>query len=849
MIRSIIQKIKHKKILYIEITFTAAAFFAMVVLSYIFTVNIVREHIKTNTESVISLERAKIISDLTEPESTLGSLSQTVRSMILNGADAVAVQDFIDDQSEYMLQIGELMSNYNGLYGYFETLPDGPVFLNGVDWIPPDDYIPSERPWYKLAIAAGGKVVETEPYIDSLSGEAVVTYARGLFDVEGRRLGVAAVDVSLNEIGGDVVSTALSSGGYGLLVSRDLTIIAHPSRDIIGKNLRDESLPIHIYADDLINGIEVSERHIKNWAGEDCVIFFRELPNGWYIGLMTPKGPYYKSVTNMAFVLGVLGAVLAASLIAILVHIDAAKDKSDLESKLKSAFLANMSHEIRTPMNAIIGMANIGKKSITEERKDYCFSKIEEASKHLHGVISDILDMSKIEANKLELYPVEFNFEKTLQRIVSVVNFKIDEKNQKLTVRINKNIPEFLIGDDQRLSQVITNLLGNAVKFTPENGSIDIDARLLSEESGICEIQISVTDSGIGISPEQQAKLFRSFQQAESNTTRKYGGTGLGLAISKNLVEIMGGKIWIESKLGQGSTFAFTVRFKRGKEQNQEISGIYWDNVRILTVDDDPEFLEFFKETAQGLGLFCDTASSGEEALGLIEKNTKNSNGSYNFYFIDWKMPEMDGIDLINAIKSNAPARDHSVVTLITAADWSEIEETAKKSGVDRVLTKPLFPSSITDVINDFIGTRKLQPEESQADTDINGIFKDFRILLVDDVEINREIVISMFEPTLINFDSAENGAEAVKMFSESPEKYDIILMDVQMPVMDGYEATRNIRASNAQNAKTIPIIAMTANVFQEDIKKCIESGMTSHIGKPLDFNETLQKLRAVLIK
>jgi len=835
------QRIKQKRALYAQLIFTVLAFFIMVVLSYLFAVNIVRNDIKNNTENVLSLEQSKIASDLTEPESTLGSFSQTVRAMILQGANKAALREYIVDMTQYMRENASRMSNYNGLYGYFETLPGGPVNINGAGWIPPEDYIPQERPWYKLAVESKGEIAKTPPYIDSITGNPVLTYARCLYDNNWRRLGVVAVDVSINELGKNIVETALSSGGYGVLLSQDLVILAHPNPDFVGRNIRDKDLPIHIYADDLINGTDLSKCPVNNWKGEECVLFSQKLPNGWHILLMTPKGPYYKSATNMALILGTLGTVLAAFLIAILIRIDAAKNKSDAESRQKSAFLANMSHEIRTPMNAIIGMTNIGKTAVSTERKDYCFAKIEDASRHLHGVISDILDMSKIESNKFELFYAEFSFEKMLQRIVNIVNFRIDEKRQKFTVHIDKDIPKFLIGDDQRLSQVITNLLGNAVKFTPENGSINLDTRLLEEENGLCTIQISVTDTGIGISPEQQARLFRSFQQAESDTTRKFGGTGLGLAISKNLVEMMGGKIWVESELEKGSTFAFTVQVKHVVEQKQEISGINWDNICILAVDDDSEFLEFFKETAQGLGLYCDTALSGEAALRLIENN------SYNFFFIDWRMPGMDGIELTKTLKSIAPAGENSVVTLITAADWSEIEETAKKSGVDKFLSKPFFPSYITDVINESIGIRKMQSTENQSD--IYGIFDGFFILLADDVEINREIVITMLEPTLVAIDSAENGAEAFRMFNEAPEKYDVILMDVQMPEMDGYEATQCIRALDIPNAKTIPIIAMTANVFQEDIEKCLKSGMNDHIGKPLDLNEMLNKLRRALLK
>jgi len=251
-------------------------------------------------------------------------------------------------------------------------------------------------------------------------------------------------------------------------------------------------------------------------------------------------------------------------------ELEAALEKAQAANRAKSNFLSNMSHEMRTPMNAIIGMTLIGKSASDIEKKDYAFEKIEGASTHLLGVINDVLDMSKIEAGKFDLSCEEFNFEKLLQKVTNVVNFRVDEKHQRLTVNTDPNIPNNLNGDDQRLAQVITNLLTNAVKFTPENGSINLDARLLNEEYGLCKIQIQVTDTGIGINDEQQSRLFSSFEQAESSTSRKFGGTGLGLAISKHIVELMGGKIWLESRPGAGSTFTFTVLLKRGKEENAE---------------------------------------------------------------------------------------------------------------------------------------------------------------------------------------------------------------------------------------------------------------------------------------
>jgi len=572
---------------------------------------------------------------------------------------------------------------------------------------------------------------------------------------------------------------------------------------------------------------------------------FREGPQNWISDI---DGKIFNSSTTPMYddegnLLGIVGSMDdVTGMIQLQRDLETAVEAAQAASRAKSIFLANMSHEIRTPMNAITGMTAIGRCATNTEQMKYCFEKIEGASKHLLGVINDILDMSKIEANKFELAPAEFDFERMLQRVVNVINFRVEEKQQRFTVHIDKTIPRMLIGDDQRLAQVITNLLSNSVKFTPNGGAISLNTQFSGEENGLCTIQISIADNGIGISPEQQANLFRSFQQAEISTARIYGGTGLGLSISKSIIELMGGKIWLESEPGAGSTFSFTIQARRGAEQRRRLADtdIKWGNARILAVDDDPQTLDYLKEILQGFGATCDTAQNGEEALRLVEQR-----GSYDIYFVDWKMPGIDGFELTKKLKEQKDVHSIGAVIMISAAEWSLDDAEAKEAGVDRFIAKPLFPSTVADVIGECLGVNYGQLEEVQPE--IAGIFAGRRILLAEDVEINREIVQALLEPTLIEIDCAENGAEAICMFKQSPEKYDLILMDVQMPEIDGYEATRGIRMLDMARAKKIPIIAMTANVFKEDIEKSLASGMNDHIGKPLDMDEVFDILRKYL--
>jgi signal transduction histidine kinase/CheY-like chemotaxis protein len=529
---------------------------------------------------------------------------------------------------------------------------------------------------------------------------------------------------------------------------------------------------------------------------------------------------------------------------------DAARQAAERASKAKSDFLANMSHEMRTPMNAIIGMTSIAQHSSDIEKKEYCLNKIENASTHLLGVINDILDMSKIEANKFELSPVNFNFEKTLQKVVNVINFRLEEKHLHCSVHIDWDIPRTLYGDDQRLAQVITNLMTNAVKFTPEGGSVRLDAVLDQREGELCVIKISVTDTGIGISPEQQMRLFASFEQADSSTSRKFGGTGLGLAISRRIVEMMDGDIRVESELGKGSSFIFTIRMLEAVDETEETPApLNWETLRVLAVDDDPDIRKYFTELAKWQGFFCETAGGGDEALHLIEQN-----GAYDVYFVDWKMPGLDGITLSRKIKQKGGAR--SVIIMISATEWDLIEADAKEAGVDHFLPKPLFPSSIADCISRAMGVVTDFPSAKNNGV-ITDRFEGRRILLAEDVDINREIVLTLLEPTGLVIDCAEDGRKAVQCYTESPQSYDLIFMDVQMPEMDGFEATRRIRAFEAEQReraaqpadalREVPIIAMTANVFKEDVELCLKAGMNGHVGKPLDLNEVIDKLHQYL--
>ena len=584
-----------------------------------------------------------------------------------------------------------------------------------------------------------------------------------------------------------------------------------------------------------------------NSHGQECILSFTPVTAtaGWTLLGYVPAKDLRAEKENWLLI-GVVSAGLLLLFLCDLFYmlylnkrLQAAAIEADSANRAKTNFLSTMSHDIRTPMNAIIGLTTIAEKNLGDvESTGENLRKISLASNHLLTLINDILDISKVESGKMKLSPLTFSIVETVENLVNISQPMIKEKNLEFSFHINQMEKEYLYADQLRLNQVYINILSNAIKYTEPGGRVSVDMR--EEESampGHVRLSYIVTDSGIGMSPEFMATMYQPFSRQTDSRVNSIQGTGLGLAITKQMVELMGGTIECQSEQGKGTTFTVVLDIPVADRQREDMQ---LDPIDVLIVDDDEVMLQTAVDALESLGASTEQARSGLEALGMIE-HRHLSGRDYGVIIVDWKMPGIDGIGTINRIRSEIDAK--IPVLLISAYDWSDIQDKAKEAGANGFVSKPLFRSTLYDKINSLIGkkSKSLEPEDDYSD--LQGL----HILVAEDNDVNWEIISAMLAMFGITTDHAENGQICVDMMRTAAEgSYALIFMDVQMPEMNGLDATRAIRQLENPWASSIPIVAMTADAFSENVTECLDAGMDGHIAKPIDMKLVIKEIRRI---
>ncbi|MDR1137836.1 MAG: response regulator [Synergistaceae bacterium] len=705
----------------------------MVLISYLSVSGIVRRHLAENVEDSILTAEANINVGLSEAEVALTSLTYAIRDMLDRGESYDTVLSFMTGATGWMKRRSDESLGFNGVYGFIQG-----KFIDGIGLNPGEDYIPQRRPWYEASVRGGRDTVAfSEPYVDMKTGQMIITAVKNVIGSSGEHYGVMALDIDLSWFRKYVGSFRRSGGGYGMITNQYMVVVGHPNEENLGRPLHEIGGDYGTVYNLLMTKRAVFSERMLDETGTRVIISFRRMFNGWYVGVIVPIRSYYRDVYYTAGILSLIGTVMMLALCYILLRISAARIRSDEASRSKSSFLATMSHEIRTPLNAILGLSEVWLQRELPKEAHSDLEKIYISGSSLLGIINDILDISKIEAGGFEIVPVDYDIATLIDDVANLNMTRIGSKNISFELIIDETMPAKLYGDELRLKQILNNLLSNAFKYTKE-GRVTLEITWRRKEDSADDLAVFafvVRDTGMGIKKEDMGKLFSQYKQLDTRSNKNIEGTGLGLSITKNLVELMGGTIAVESEYGVGSVFH--VELEQKITDGTPIGVKTADNLRhfrptekrvskgknlvrshmhgrVLIVDDVMINLEVAEALLAPYELFIDRASNGREAVEKIRSvcddcvHDGSAQEKYDIVFMDHMMPEMDGIEATRIIRKDIDSEYARTVPIValTANALSGNEEMFLAAGFNDFLPKPIDITQLDVVLNKWVRDR-----------------------------------------------------------------------------------------------------------------------------------------------
>ena len=802
----------------IQLFFVFAAFAIMTITGYFFVQRILWHRLIENSQNYLSATESYIHSAFADADISLINTCHTIRDRINSGASQKNLLQYLRSVTAQMRERKGALQLY-GVYGYIRG-----EFIDGVGMSPGPDYIPQQRPWYQTAVRNIGSVSYTSPYLDAYTGDTIVSAVMNIDDEHGKIIGILAIDINIDWLNEYVRNLNLSKGGYGLILSQNMTIVAHPNGDLRGSQLHELGMNYDKISNMLRSGEGISAELITDYYNETVLVFFSQLFNGWYIGLITPRWTFYREVYYALGLLTSLGLVLSFCLSFLLLRLEAARIRSDEENKTKSSFLARISHEIRTPMNAITGISELllTDNELSTKARKYA-KDIRQASSNLLSIINDLLDFSKIEAGRLDIIHAKFTLSSLIHDTVNIIRMRIINKPIRFFTNIDSTIPNNLLGDEVRLRQILLNLLGNAVKYT-EKGFISLN---VTEEKprkdNKLTLRFVISDSGFGIQPEDQPKLFDDFVQVNSKKNRSIEGTGLGLAITKRLCVAMGGDISVESEYDKGSTFIVIMPLDAESDAPFALVGEP-EKKKVLVY-------EKRKVYAQSLEWSLKNMRVPHKLIFDLDA-LKEALREEEWYFV------FSGYGLYEYIK---PTMEQPLTEfkggkkphLALMVEWDTEDYIP---GV-RFVSLPIQGISIAEVLNGVYDHEDLVQTSAPMGTRFTA--PDAHILIVDDISINLEVAEALMLPYQIKIDTCLGGEQSLELIYSNT--YDIVFMDHMMPEMDGIETTKRIREwENKQpdTDKQLPIIALTANAVSGMREMFLLHGFNDFISKPIEISK-----------